>query len=193
MVKLGDSDELCVRSPGVMLGYWNNEVATKEIIDEDGWLHTGDKAKIIDNHIYITGRIKEILVLSNGEKVPPADIELSIAKDPLFEQSMVIGEQKPFLAALVVFNVDEWAKLAKKLNIDATSDSLNSDRIKKYALERIQKQLHNFPGYANIYQITITLDPWTVENNLLTPTLKLKRNEIMQKYDAAISEMYKGH
>jgi long-chain acyl-CoA synthetase len=192
-IKLSDNDELCVRSPGIMLGYWNNEQATKEIIDDDGWLHTGDKAKIVDDHIYITGRIKEILVLSTGEKVPPADIELAIAQDPLFEQTIVIGEQKPFLAAIVVFNEDEWKKLTRYLNIEASNDSLNSERIIKYTLDRIQKQLHDFPGYANIYKITITLEPWTVENNMLTPTLKLKRDEIMQYFNTAIVEMYKGH
>jgi long-chain acyl-CoA synthetase len=192
-VKLGEKDELCVRSPGIMLGYWNNEKATKEIIDDDGWLHTGDKAKIIDEHIYITGRIKEILVLSNGEKVPPADIEMAIAQDPLFEQSMVIGEQKPFLAAIVVLNEDEWLKLARKLNIEANEDSLNSDRVKKLVIERVNKQLHDFPGYANIYQVYVTLEAWTVDNNMLTPTLKLKRNQISQQYDQKINAMYEGH
>jgi long-chain acyl-CoA synthetase len=192
-VKLGDADELCVRSPGIMLGYWNNEEATRKIIDADGWLHTGDKARIENSHIYITGRIKEILVLSNGEKVPPADIEHAITQDPLFEQSMVIGEQKPFLAAIVVFNEEEWKKLCAKLNIEATLDNLNSDRIKKFTIDRIQKQLHDFPGYANIYRLTITLEPWTIENNMLTATLKLRRHEILQNFDSEIKAMYKGH
>lgn len=192
-VKLCENSELCVRSPGVMLGYWNDEKSTKDIIDEDGWLHTGDKAEIIDEHIYITGRIKEILVLSNGEKVPPADIEMAIAKDPLMEQSMVIGEQKPFLSAILVFNEDEWKKLAQKLNIDANQDNLDSDDVKKYTLERIQKQLHDFPGYATIYQIKIILEPWTVENSMITPTLKLKRNVILEHYSNEISKLYEGH
>ena len=192
-VKLGDNDELCIRSPGVMLGYWNNEQATKDVIDDDGWLHTGDKGKIVDNHIYITGRIKEILVLSNGEKVPPADIEMAIAKDPLIEQSMIIGEQKPYLSALIVVNEDEWLKVAKTLNVTATQATLNSDVVKTHVLERIQKQLHDFPGYAKIYQIKIIIEHWTVENSMITPTLKLKRNEIMDHYDSEIQMLYKGH
>jgi len=192
-VKLGDNDELCVRSPGVMLGYWNNEEATKTIIDEDGWLHTGDKAKIVNDHIYITGRIKEILVLSNGEKVPPADIELALANDPLIEQSMIIGEQKPFLAALLVFDKEEWNNLAKKLNINATPQNLDSVEVKKYMLERIKQYLRDFPGYAKIYQIKIVLEPWTVENSMLTPTLKLKRSVIHEHYNEDIAELYKGH
>lgn len=192
-VMLAENDELCVRSPGVMLGYWNNEVATKEIIDDDGWLHTGDVAKIINNHIYITGRIKEILVLSNGEKVPPADLEMAIAKDTLFEQTMIIGESRPFLSALLVFNKDEWKKIASDLDIEATEDNLNSETVKQHALTRIQHQLHDFPGYARIYQIKITLEPWTVENGMLTPTLKLKRNVILDHYSNDVEEFYKGH
>lgn len=192
-IKLGENDELCFRSPGVMLGYWNDEEATKDVIDEDGWLHTGDKGKIVDDHIYITGRIKEILVLSNGEKVPPADIEMAIAKDPLIEQSMVIGEQKPFLSALIVFNEDEWNKTAKTLNVDTGQASLDSDTVKKHVLERIQNQLHDFPGYAKIYQIKITLEHWTVENSMITPTLKLKRDEIANHYRSEIEALYKGH
>ncbi len=192
-IKLGENDELCVRSPGVMLGYWHDDEATENIIDDNGWLHTGDKAKIIDEHIYITGRIKEILVLSNGEKVPPADIELALANDTLIEQSMIIGEQKPFLAALLVFNDEEWNKLAKQLNINATPNNLDSEIVKKYTLERVKQHLNDFPGYANIYQIKIILEPWTVENNMLTPTLKLKRREIQKYYQDDIAKLYEGH
>ncbi|WP_198264406.1 AMP-binding protein [sulfur-oxidizing endosymbiont of Gigantopelta aegis] len=87
-----------------MPGYWNNDQATQKIISSDGWLHTGDKAEIRNNHLYITGRVKEILVLSNGEKVPPAELEMAICSDPIFEQAIVIGEAKPYLSAIVVLN-----------------------------------------------------------------------------------------
>jgi len=194
-IKLGDNDELLVRSPGVMLGYWNNEEATKKAINEDGWLHTGDIAKIENEHIYITGRIKEILVLSTGEKVPPADIEMAIINDPLFEQIIVLGEQKPYLTALVVFNLNEWKKMAIDLNIDSNPDSkdVNTEAVNNRVTERIKHQIQNFPGYAKIYKTYNVLDPWTVENGLLTPTLKLKRNEINAYYQDAIAGLYEGH
>ena len=118
---------------------------------------------------------------------------MAISKDPLFEQSIVIGEQKPYLSALLVFNEEEWGKLAASLDINTSQENLNSEAVKKLALERVQKQLHDFPGYAKIYQIKITLDPWTVENSALTPTLKLKRNVIMDQYSDDIAELYKGH
>ncbi|MCP4993982.1 MAG: long-chain fatty acid--CoA ligase, partial [Gammaproteobacteria bacterium] len=118
-VCIGENAELLVKSPGVMLGYWNNHAATARMIDSDGWLHTGDQARIDqNNHIYITGRIKDILVLSNGEKVPPSDMELAITLDPIFEQAVVIGEGRPYLSALVVLNGDLWPGLTQELGLD---------------------------------------------------------------------------
>ena len=90
--KVVENDELVVKSPGIMLGYWNNHAATADMIDPEGWLHTGDQARIEGGRIYITGRIKDILVLSNGEKVPPCDMEAAISLSTLIEQALVVGE-----------------------------------------------------------------------------------------------------
>ena len=191
-VKLGENHELLVRSPGVMLGYWHNEIATKEIIDADGWLHTGDKAKIEGEHIRITGRLKEIIVLSNGEKVPPSDIELAITTDSLFEQVMIIGEGKPFLSALVVLNKPQLALLCNNMSLNEDTNP-NSEAIMNELMQRVKTRLSAFPGYAKIFRIHADLEPWTVENALITPTLKLKRQPIMDKYKDVIGEFYTGH
>lgn len=191
-VKLGDNDELLVKGPSVMLGYLHNEEATKKTIDEDGWLHTGDKAKFINDHIYITGRIKDILVLSTGEKIPPNDIELAITNDPLFEQAIIYGEGKSYLIAIVVINTTEWEILNNQISTHENIE-LHTDTANKFILERINKCLHNFPGYARIYKAYTTFDGWTVENGLVTPTLKLKRKYIYEKYQQQINAMYQGH
>ena len=193
-VKLGDDNELLVRSPGIMLGYWNNPEATAEIIDDDGWLHTGDIAHIKHDHIYITGRLKEIIVLANGEKVPPADMELAICTDPLFEQVMIVGEGKPFLSALVVLNRDNWNKLAEAFVVPADDESsLDDPDVQNELLKRIKEKLSAFPGYAKIFRVVATLEPWTVEAGLITPTLKLKRNCMIDRYEDIIIDMYEGH
>jgi len=194
-VKLGENNELLVRSPGMMLGYWNNPEATRDIIDEDGWLHTGDIASIGPRgHITITGRLKEIIVLSNGEKIPPADLELAIATDPLFEQVMIIGEGKPFLGALVVLDKDNWKILAEKLSLDPDDEeNLNHPKIQQEILDRIKAKLAPFPGYAKVFRVVATIEPWTVEAGLITPTLKLKRNFLIKQYEDTIIEMYEGH
>jgi long-chain acyl-CoA synthetase len=117
-VRVGDNDELQVKTPGMMLGYWNNHVATAEIIGADGWLHTGDQVRIENGHIYITGRIKDILVMSNGEKIPPMDMELALCLLPTVDQALVIGEGESWLAAILVLNPEEWPQLAKRLGLD---------------------------------------------------------------------------
>ncbi|MFV2060246.1 MAG: long-chain fatty acid--CoA ligase [Gammaproteobacteria bacterium] len=193
-VKLGENDELLVNSPGMMMGYWNNDEATHQIIDEDNWLHTGDKAKIINRHIYITGRLKEILVLSNGEKVPPSDIELAISTDSVVDQVMLVGEGKAFLSAIIVLNSEIWKTLLIKHGIDQTQTSgLKNPEMIKIALGLIQNKLKNFPGYTDIYSIILSLEPWTVEAGLITPTLKLKRSSIINLFKDEIDELYKGH
>ena len=193
-VRIGEDDELLTRSPSVMLGYWNNEEATHAIIDDEGWLHTGDKARIENGLIYITGRIKEILVLSNGEKVAPSDVEMAITMDPLIEQAMVIGEGRPYLSALVVLNTDQWASAAKSLDIAADDmEVLNTNQVKKFILHRMDKQMDAFPGYAHIRSVQVFMEAWTVENGLITPTLKTKRNKVLEHYHDDIEAMYAGH
>lgn len=192
--RFGDKDELQVRSPGVMLGYWANEKATRDVLDEDGWLHTGDKAKLEDGQLYITGRLKEIIVLANGEKVPPADMEMAIIADTLFEQAMVVGDSRPYLSALLVLNPEQWAVLADQLGVDPEgSDACNSSQVYEAILERVARQLSAFPGYARIRRVHCQLDPWSIEDGLITPTLKLKRNKVCERFAEQIEDMYKDH
>lgn len=193
-VKIGADDELLARGDCVMKGYWHNERATREMIDQEGWLHTGDKASIQDGKIYITGRIKEILVLSNGEKVPPNDMEMALNMDNLIEQALVIGEGKPYLSALLVLSSENCEILSQQLHEDIQDFSdLKKGPAQKRLMERVARCTHEFPGYAQIKRIYVCADPWTVENGLMTPTLKLKRNKIMEKYQAEIDQLYAGH
>ena len=192
-VKLGDNEELLVKGPTVMLGYWGNETATKEVIDNDGWFHTGDKAKIVNEHIYIVGRIKEIIVMSNGEKVAPSDIELAIAGDSLFEQVIVLGEAKPFLTAIVTMEESNWQQLAKKLSVAEDESSLKLENVNTVLLQRINKDLKEFPGYTKIIRAHFIIKPWDIDDDLITPTLKLKRSNIHEKYKKEIIELYDGH
>lgn len=193
-VKVGENDELLTRGPCVMLGYWNNEQATRDIIDDEGWLHTGDKVRIENNHIYITGRLKEIIVLANGEKVPPTDMEMSIALDTLFEQVMVIGDNRPFLTAVIVFEPEQWQAYAPTLGVDPNDPAaLVDDRLLAAVKQKVDARLSGFPGYAQVHNVTCTLDAWTVDNGMITPTLKLKRRRILDTWCDQIEQMYAGH
>jgi long-chain acyl-CoA synthetase len=163
-----DAGELLARGPNVMLGYWNNEAATRAAIDTDGWFHTGDLVQIRDGRVYITGRVKDILVLSNGEKVSPGDVEAAIQRDTVFEQVMLVGEGRPKLGLLCVSRIEDEKDLCSRANA----------------------QLVDFPGYARIHHLARVADPWTVENGLLTPTLKVKRAKVAERHAAQIEAMY---
>jgi long-chain acyl-CoA synthetase len=190
-VRIGDDEELLVKTPGMMQGYWNNHAATAEIIDADGWLHTGDQARIENGHIYITGRIKDILVLSNGEKVPPMDMELAISLVPAIEQVLVIGEGESFLAAIAVLGGDAWQQLAARFRLDADDvESLKNERLQTFLLNEIRDRLKDFPGYAKVRRLILLLEPWTVDNGLLTPTLKVKRARVLEKFADEIKALY---
>ena len=167
-LRCDDSGELLARGPNIMLGYWNNPVATAAVIDRDGWLHTGDLAVIRGGRLYITGRVKDIIVLSNGEKIPPADVEQAILRDSVFEQVMLVGEGRPKLGLLAVSRLENESELCARANA----------------------RLYDFPGYARICHIARVAEPWTIENGLLTPTLKLKRYEIEKRFARQTEAMY---
>lgn len=189
-VKIGPSDELLVRGSCVMKGYWKRQDATADTIDAKGWLHTGDRAALVDGHIQITGRLKEIIVLSNGEKVSPSDVEQAISMDPLFEQSMVIGDGRPHLVLVAVLAKARWQMLAEELGISPDENSLKEEVVQQAILRRVEKLMHNLPGYAFIKQVVLTLEPWTVEHGLLTPTLKIRRKSVMQHMQDEIDALY---
>ena len=193
-VRIGAQDELLVKSPGLMLGYWNQPEATADAIDADGWLHTGDQARIEGRHIFITGRLKDVLVLSNGEKVPPADLEMAVTMDGLFSQVLIVGEGRPYLTALAVLDPDAYAALANSegLNPDPSAERL-TPRLEKILIERVENLLRTFPGYAKIPRIAVVEGPWTIDAGLVTPTLKLKRARIVQHFRDDIERSYEGH
>jgi len=194
-VKLGDKNAVLIRGPNVMMGYWNNEEATRAMIQSDGWLNSGDTGRIGEQgHVFITGRLKEIIVLSNGEKVPPNDMEAAIMRDPLFEQVILLGEGKPYLTVMTVLNTDQWRKLASASGIDPLNENLlHGEHAEQLILQHVAAQITGFPGYAQVRRVTATLELWTVENGLMTPTMKLRRAKVLEKFNSEIDRMYAGH
>jgi long-chain acyl-CoA synthetase len=168
-VKLADNGELCARGGNVMLGYWRNEEATRAAIDPDRYLHTGDLAEIKDGKIFIRGRAKDIFVMSNGEKLPPQDVEFAILHDPTFEQVMLLGDGEPYVALLAVTQEKDERELVRRANA----------------------QLKAFPRWVRVRHVIATNEQWTVDNGLLTPTLKLKRPILFKRYADRIAAAYK--
>ena len=169
-VRLGAQNELQVKGPNVMLGYWQDRAAT-ELALKDDWLHTGDVAEIKDSRIYIRGRIKDILVLSNGEKCPPQDMELAVLGDPQFEQIMLVGEGKPFLSLIAVTQASDEKALMKAAN----------------------ERLKQFPKWMRIRRVIASSEAWSVDNGLLTPTLKVKRAQVLAHFAKPLEAIYQNN
>jgi long-chain acyl-CoA synthetase len=191
-VRLDAQGVLWTKSACTMLGYWNNPEATRAALDDDGWLNTGDIAQISSTgHIRITGRVKEIIVMSNGEKIPPNDMEHAILRDPLFEQVMIVGEARPNLIALAVLNRDVWLDFAREIGVRADMpEAFTDSRVHGKILKRIALNLRDFPGYAHVRRVLVVQEHWSIENGLMTPTLKLKRDAVLQRYAAQINKSY---
>ncbi len=188
-LKVGENNVLLARGPQVMLGYWNNPTATAAVLSPDGWLNTGDQARIDPSgHVYITGRIKDVIVMATGEKIPPVDMELAIITDPLFEQVMVLGEGKPYLSLLTSLNQEQWIKLAAQGSFK--TDTPNVEAVHAVLLERVSARLNGFPGYAQIRRVAATVTPWSVDNGFLTPTLKVKRAKVLEHFAGEVASLY---
>ena len=187
-VKLGTNDELLVKGPNVMKGYWGRPDDTDRVRQADGWLHTGDQARIENGRIFITGRIKDIIVTSTGEKVAPNDLENAILADPLFVHAMVIGENRPYLAVLVVLDQKQWDHERRGL-VDKGVPAANRV-IAEFLLKRIAHAVRSFPAYATPRAVWWSTEPWTIDAGLLTPTLKNKRTNIEARFAAEIEELY---
>jgi len=189
-VRIGDNAELQVRGPNVMRGYWKRDEDTARAL-LDGWLRTGDQAEIVDGRVRILGRIKEIIVTSTGEKIAPVDLELAIMNDAVFEQAYVFGDNAPFIGCALVLSKSYWTELAGSLGLNPDdSNSLENRQAVHAVVLRIRELTKGFPYYAQPRAALLSLEPWTVENALITPTLKLKRTNLAARFAQGMQEMY---
>jgi long-chain acyl-CoA synthetase len=187
-VAIGRDSELLVRTPSLMDGYWRDAAATAAAIDGDGWLHTADLAEVRDGRVFILGRLKDVIVLATGEKVYPAAIETEICKDALFQQAVAVGEGAPCLVAVIVLDSDRWAELAPRHAWNEHDP--NARDVRDHVLQRIAYRLRDMPSYAQIRNVHVTLEPWTIEAGTATPTLKLKRQAIALRFAHEIAALY---
>jgi len=181
-IAIAADGEILARGPSIMKGYWKNEEATRETIDEEGYLHTGDIGAFNERgHLCITDRKKHILVSSGGKNIAPQPIEALLAESPLIDQVVLIGDAREFCTALVV--PDEDAVKASGIAANELHHRLQTD------IDQLQKGLSK---YERIRRISILTTPFTVENGMMTPTLKIKRKAVELAYKDVIDAMYAG-
>ena len=194
--KVADDGELLFKAPMVFAGYWQNSEATSEAIDADGWFHTGDIGEIDDDgFVRITGRKKELIVTAGGKNVAPAVLEDRVRAHWLVSQCLVVGDQKPFIAALVTIDPESfpsWLEQHGRPADTTIADVVDDDELRAEIQSAIDDANKAVSKAESIRKFTILPDDWTEAGGQLTPSMKLKRNVVHQECTDQISDLYAG-
>lgn len=193
-IKIAVDGEILVKGPNVMVGYYNRPDLTAEVIDKDGWFHTGDIGELQDGRfLKITDRKKELFKTSGGKYVAPQAIENKMKESRFIEQIMVVGDSRKYVAALIVISIPDVKDWAKEKGIDLNSGSIvDNSHVKDLIDKEIESCNQQFGKWEQIKKYTLLQDEWTSESGELTPTMKLKRKAVNERYQTHIEAMYQN-
>ncbi|NIT62086.1 MAG: AMP-binding protein [Aliifodinibius sp.] len=189
-IKIADDGEILAKGPNVMEGYYNNQEKTDEVFNDDGWFMTGDVGKLEDNYLYITDRKKSVFKLSTGKYVAPQIIENLLSESGFIDQAMVIGYQRKFCSALIVpdyGNARKWLKGRGKSVSDPENEDPEVRRLIQREVDKVNKQLS---PWETVKKFVLLETPFSIESGELTPTLKIKRPIVKERYEDEIESMY---
>ena len=192
-VKIADDGEVLIKGPNIFQGYYKNDEATRETI-VDGWLHTGDLGEIdSDGYLSITGRKKDIIITAGGKNITPANLEAEIKQLPIVSQCVVIGDRRPYLVALVTLDPEEAAAYAEEHGLpdDPAQLAANAD-VKAVIMAHVDQINEKFARVEQVKKISILPADLSQEGGELTPTMKVKRNVVAEKYADAVDALYEG-
>ncbi len=185
--------EILNRGPNTMLGYWKNDEATKEMIDENGWLHTGDVGRCVDGNLQITDRIKHMIVNAGGKNIYPGPIEDKLKTSKWIDQLVVVGEAQNFMAALIVPDFDALHKFAKDNGIDERKPEqlIQNEAIINMYKKEMRSFSKELASHEKIRDFRLLANEFSVETGEITPTLKIKRRVVSEKYADKIADIFK--
>jgi long-chain acyl-CoA synthetase len=190
-VRIGDDGEILAKGEIVFSGYWNNESATAEVLDADGWFHTGDLGSLDDGYLSITGRKKEIIVTAGGKNVAPAVLEDRLRGHPLVSQCIVVGDRQPFIAALVTIDEEALPGWLAAHGRPGAEIDLGADEALRKAIQEAVDEANKAVSRAEaIKAFRILAHDWTEETGELTPSLKVKRNVVLKEHAGEIAAIY---
>ena len=190
-VKIADDGEILVKGPNVFQGYYKNEDATRETI-VDGWLHTGDLGEVdADGYLKITGRKKDIIITAGGKNITPANLEAEIKQHAMISQCVVIGDRRPFLVAVVTLDPEEAQKYATDRGLDAATLHSN-DGVRASIQAHLDQVNQKFARVEQVKKFEILPSDFSQEGGELTPSMKVKRNVVAQKYAGEVDALYSG-
>jgi len=192
--RISEEGELQVKGPNVFAGYMKNNEATENTFTRDGWMRTGDVVRMDeDGFVFITGRIKDIIITSGGKNITPANIETDLMNDPLIEHAVVVGDARPYLTALVTLSEDGLAKFAKAKGM-ASGEARSSDALTGALQTAVDGVNKRYARVENVRKFRVLPAALTVETGELTPTMKVRRNVVTARNSALIEAMYaEGH
>ena len=191
-IKIAADGEILAKGPNVMMGYYKRPDLTDEVIDKEGWLHTGDIGEFVDGFLKITDRKKEIFKTSGGKYVAPQVLENKFKESPFIEQLMVVGEGEKHPSAIIQPAFDylkEWCK-RKEINYTTNEEMVTNEKVKARIQKEIDKYNAFFAKYEQLKKVQLTPTLWSIEGGELTPTLKLRRKPIMEKYKDLYAKIY---
>ncbi|MCS6830780.1 MAG: long-chain fatty acid--CoA ligase [Armatimonadota bacterium] len=191
-VRIAEDGEILVRGPNVMQGYYNKPAETADVIDSSGWLHTGDLGAIdADGFLRITGRKKDIIVLANGKNVAPVPIEEQLKTSPYISEAVLFGDEQDVITALIVPNFErtrEWAKM-QGLLVRSDSELVALPEVKQLVKQEIERLTTHLAEFEKVRRFTLLDHPFSIETGELTPTLKVRRHFIKQRYAKELEAM----
>ncbi|MCL4110113.1 UNVERIFIED_CONTAM: hypothetical protein GTU68_024958 [Idotea baltica] len=191
-VRIADDGEILTRGPHVMKGYWKNDQATADAL-VDGWLHTGDVGTLDDDHfLFITDRKKDLIVLSSGKNVAPSEIERALVSEPLIDQAVVYGDNRKFISALIVPNLDALETLSQTEGFDVTAegDFITNATIHAVFEQRIAQLMQPFSSPEQVKRFVVLARPFALDHDELTATMKVRRRHIIEKYQSRLDGLY---
>ena len=187
--RLADDGELQLRSPCMFAGYYNDEAATRSVVDENGWFSTGDIAETdAEGYWYITGRKKELIVSSNGKKIYPSRIEGLFKMEPLVNQVVLVGDKKPYITALLTLNLAN----IKGMKNDEHPDIADNEPLHKAVKEAVARVNKHLADFERIRRFKVLERDFSIENGELTPTMKIRRAKVLELHRDLVSELYLG-
>src|SRR5580658_10472428 len=192
-VRIGGDGEILTRGPHTMLGYYQDETATRQIFDQDGWLHTGDLGNIDgDGYVSITGRSKEILVLSNGKNVACAPLEHALQRSPYIQQALIVGDGRKFVSALIVAHPEHVARIATHpgLSFGSYDELLLAPPVVALFREELESLQADFSSFERVKRFCFLKEEALLDPELVTPTQKVRRSVLERKYADWIGRMY---
>jgi long-chain acyl-CoA synthetase len=193
-IKIASDGEILVRGWNVMKGYWRNPEATAEVIEKDGWFHTGDVGHLdADGYLSITDRKKDLIITSAGKNIAPSELERLLVSDIYIDQAVVYGDGRRFVSAIVVPNFEQLHQKAAELKctLDSTSDGfIDVPCIHEFLAQRIDAVMQHVSNPERVKEFLVLDRPFQVDADELTATLKVRRNHIIRKYEPKLAALY---